>query len=81
MDRRTLLAIGLMLIVALVPAILMPNRRTAPEVPEALDSLTTAAVETVVVERPVPGVEAAPAVLPLPADLRTAHGHPSGTGP
>ena len=67
MDRRTLLAIGLMLIVALVPAILMPNRRTAPEVPEALDSLTTAAVETVVVERPVPSVEATPAARPLPA--------------
>jgi YidC/Oxa1 family membrane protein insertase len=63
MDRRTLLAIGLMLIVAVLPALLSPDRPgTAPD--GQTDSVPAAAPETVVVQQPVP-VEPAP--LPTPA--------------
>ena len=54
MDRRTLLAIGLMLVVALLPALLSPNRRRAAQGPEVGDSAAAPAVETVLVDRPVP---------------------------
>ena len=39
MDRRTLLAIGLMLVVAIVPTILLPPKRPVPPAPVAADSV------------------------------------------
>ncbi len=62
MDRRTLLAIGLMLIVAVLPALLSPNRR-APTTEGPSDSVPTAVPETVIVQESVP---AQPAPLPPP---------------
>jgi len=69
MDRRTLLAIGLMLIVAVLPSILFPNRGPQPD-PAAQDTVQTdvpaAVPETVVVREPVPAIQADPVVAPPP---------------
>jgi YidC/Oxa1 family membrane protein insertase len=52
MDRRTLLAIGLMLIVAVLPALLSPRRAAEP--PGTIVDSATAAPETVLVQQPAP---------------------------
>jgi YidC/Oxa1 family membrane protein insertase len=66
MDRRTLLAIGLMLIVAVLPALLSPPRSvTPPGTPS--DSVPSALPETVVVQQPVPiETDAEPEPQPAP---------------
>jgi YidC/Oxa1 family membrane protein insertase len=61
MDRRTLLAIGLMLIVAVLPALLSPRPETDPT--GAIVDSATAAPETVLVQQPAP-VEAVPDAPP-----------------
>ncbi len=57
MDRRTLLAIGLMLIVAVLPALLSPRPATEP--PGAVVDSATVAPETLVARQPAP-VEVVP---------------------
>lgn len=57
MDRRTLLAIGLMLIVAVLPALLSP-RRSRPAPDGAVDSMAVASPESVLVEQPLPSAAA-----------------------
>jgi YidC/Oxa1 family membrane protein insertase len=75
MDRRTLLAIGLMLVVALVPALLTKNRRQAMQGPVAPDSVATAAADTSATERPAPAVAVPPGgIVQLPAASDTASG-------
>jgi YidC/Oxa1 family membrane protein insertase len=75
MDRRTLLAIGLMLVVALVPALLTKNRRQAMQGPVAPDSVATAAADTSATERPAPAVAVPPGVIvQLPAASDTTSG-------
>jgi YidC/Oxa1 family membrane protein insertase len=66
MDRRTLLAIGLMLIVAVLPALLSPRPATEP--PGALVDSAAAAPETVVVQQPAP-VEVVPETPPAPSPV------------
>ena len=60
MDRRTLLAIGLMLVVAIVPTILLPPKRPVPPAPVAADSVLR---DTAVVAAPA----AEPPGLPVRA--------------
>ncbi len=74
MDRRTLLAIGLMLVVALLPALLSSNRRRATPGPEVGDSAAAPAVETVLVDRPVPTAVAPSEEVAVPPTVSDAPG-------
>lgn len=62
MDRRTLLAIALMLMVAIVPTILLPPKPPAPPAQPAADSARREAAPT-----EAPAAERRAAVLPRPA--------------
>jgi YidC/Oxa1 family membrane protein insertase len=67
MDRRTLLAIGLMLVVALIPALLSPNRRRAETPPAAADTAAVAAADTVQAVVSPPPAELSIEETPRPA--------------
>ena len=67
MDRRTLLAIGLMLVVALIPALLSPNRRRAETPPAAADTAAVAAADTVQAVVSPPPAELSIEEAPRPA--------------
>ena len=67
MDRRTLLAIGLMLVVALIPALLSPNRRRAETPPAAADTAAVAAADTVQAVVSPPPAELSVEEAPRPA--------------
>jgi YidC/Oxa1 family membrane protein insertase len=75
MDRRTLLAIGLMLIVAVLPAILSPPREQQPPTVQDTVTAVTAVPETVVVREPpapVDVVQPQPTTAEAPDTTRRA---------
>jgi YidC/Oxa1 family membrane protein insertase len=61
MDRRTALAIVLMLVVAVLPALLIEREPPPQQVSETLDSVVSPPPETVAVAQPIP--EVAPAAV------------------